>query len=245
MTTVASEAATPSRCPATALAWAAGIAMIAASNGPLRCGPCSDSMASTHTSCSVRSTRVTVTSVRIVNPAARFLNSEDIPGVPTNHCEAGPDEAESVEPVATWNRDGSVIGFHSDAHPISDAPCRNAPNEAPRAVTNCAPWSNASPSRVRRVATRPPMPRLFSRTVTSTPASARREAADSPAGPAPITTARRSEDPTATSGGFIGKAYGVAIRGDSSRTPALPHPCDAVAELRESTWLRWSGSSVI
>ncbi|NDF39233.1 MAG: hypothetical protein EB140_09965 [Proteobacteria bacterium] len=93
MTTLASEAATPSRCPATALAWAAGIAMIAASNGPLRCGPCSDSMASTHTSCSVRSTRVTVTSVRIVNPAARFLNSEDIPGVPTNHCEAGPDEA--------------------------------------------------------------------------------------------------------------------------------------------------------
>ena len=75
---------------------------------------------------------------------------------------------------------------HCSTTPLAAHSATSAENRSDFAVKYCAPWSNtASPTRF--VASRPPSPRLFSKTTTSAPRAFSSRASNRPAIPAPTT----------------------------------------------------------
>ena len=115
-----------------------------------------------------------------------------------SRCRAPTGHALTIGCPSAMARAGAVIrgvptkapSNHSATCPTVRHSSTTALKPSPVAVKYWAPWSNCRSS-IRRVAIRPPTPRLFSNNVTSAPDRFSRRAAAKPAIPAPITAIRR------------------------------------------------------
>ena len=153
----------------------AGAVSNRASNGPI----CSFSASISSYPVPVGSIATTVVSRRRERPAARCFARAVFPPGQTHFGSlfiAG-------SPVITWPAPSTIQtgATRSCAEPVS---CTSSSSSALGAFTIWAPWSIVNPA-TRRVATRPPTPRLFSTIVTRCPARVRARPAARPATPAP------------------------------------------------------------
>ena len=111
-----------------------------------------------------------------------------MPGVATQCDSLGGNAAATTRPAPSRMR--TVLALQGRTRPwaVSSA----LANRASRTVKYWVPWSKL-PNSVRRVAMRPPVPRLFSNTETRWPACINVRAQAMPAMPAPTTAMWRCE----------------------------------------------------
>ncbi len=140
--------------------------------------------------------------------AASCRASEFIDGTPNAHEGAA----------------GALLASPSMAtHPLSRQRATCARNESVVAVNPGAPWSKA-PASLRRVAQRPPAPRLFSNRVTDQPPASSPLAAVRPAMPAPITATRFIGVLALTNSPAASASASARRQRAISRTALPPHP---------------------